>query len=365
MKRYTLWLTIGVISALTTASVMAQQDQCCGYRVEHKFKLCLPCPIQGIKWTWHTYASAWGPSGTNTTTNSNTAFYSIPSSDTKCSTANVGTPNQTCAFATACATFTVNPIPGTNCIQGSHSAYGRVCTFCRSHGAAAASASSIKVLCGWRAIGQILWFPAFQDAVRGGCERQLSDPVIATWVNGTTGESRNQTLFNLLSRGFDWRTQDSDLDGYPDVAHIAPNGDSGEIEIETMDLDADGYGEELRIHYQRGMVTDIQATHYFRQLPLPAVGDPIQPILIFPYFPLDIVPPGNDWSLDSLQMGGDGESGWRPEDVDGSGCVDDADLLAVLFDFGNLGNHPTDINRDGVVDDADLLAVLFAFGSGC
>ncbi len=53
-------------------------------------------------------------------------------------------------------------------------------------------------------------------------------------------------------------------------------------------------------------------------------------------------------------------------DVNGDGCVDDADLLAVLFAFGSTGcNLDTDVNRDGVVDDADLLTVLFAFGSGC
>ncbi len=52
-------------------------------------------------------------------------------------------------------------------------------------------------------------------------------------------------------------------------------------------------------------------------------------------------------------------------DVDGNGCVDDADLLAVLFEFGATGANATDVNCDGVVDDADLLAVLFAFGSGC
>lgn len=85
---------------------------------------------------------------------------------------------------------------------------------------------------------------------------------------------------------------------------------------------------------------------------------------MFPSFNLPITPP-NGWELESLQMGGDGDSGWRPEDVDGSGCVDDADLLAVLFAFGSTGNLPTDINRDGVVDDADLLAILFAFGQGC
>jgi hypothetical protein len=54
-------------------------------------------------------------------------------------------------------------------------------------------------------------------------------------------------------------------------------------------------------------------------------------------------------------------------DVDGNGCVDDADLLAVLFNFGSTTPDPrtADVNCDGIVDDADLLIVLFNFGSGC
>jgi probable HAF family extracellular repeat protein len=54
-------------------------------------------------------------------------------------------------------------------------------------------------------------------------------------------------------------------------------------------------------------------------------------------------------------------------DVDNNSCVDDADLLAVLFAFGNTGSNlgRVDVNCDGVVDDADLLTVLFNFGSGC
>jgi len=53
-------------------------------------------------------------------------------------------------------------------------------------------------------------------------------------------------------------------------------------------------------------------------------------------------------------------------DINGSGCVDDADLLAVLFAFGNTGSGlDEDANCDGTVDDADLLEVLFNFGSGC
>ena len=54
-------------------------------------------------------------------------------------------------------------------------------------------------------------------------------------------------------------------------------------------------------------------------------------------------------------------------DVDENGCVDDADLLAVLFAFGSTGSESgrADVNCDEVVDDADLLQVLFNFGSGC
>jgi hypothetical protein len=51
-------------------------------------------------------------------------------------------------------------------------------------------------------------------------------------------------------------------------------------------------------------------------------------------------------------------------DVNLDGVVDDADLLAVLFAFGQTGSGlPEDVNTDGVVDDADLLTVLFNFGS--
>lgn len=52
-------------------------------------------------------------------------------------------------------------------------------------------------------------------------------------------------------------------------------------------------------------------------------------------------------------------------DVNQDGCVDDADLLEVLFAFGRTTFDPVDVNGDGVVDDADLLAVLFGFGRGC
>ncbi len=60
--------------------------------------------------------------------------------------------------------------------------------------------------------------------------------------------------------------------------------------------------------------------------------------------------------IDSLPQG----------DVNRDGCVDDADLLCLLYDFGRSGsNLLTDLNRDGTVDDADLLMILFNFGQGC
>jgi len=52
-------------------------------------------------------------------------------------------------------------------------------------------------------------------------------------------------------------------------------------------------------------------------------------------------------------------------DVDRNGCVDDADLLRVLFAFGERGYRNEDTNWDGAIDDADLLIVLFNFGQGC
>jgi hypothetical protein len=51
-------------------------------------------------------------------------------------------------------------------------------------------------------------------------------------------------------------------------------------------------------------------------------------------------------------------------DVNCDGCVDDADLLQVLFNFGG-NDASSDVNNDGIVDDADLLIVLFNFGTGC
>lgn len=53
-------------------------------------------------------------------------------------------------------------------------------------------------------------------------------------------------------------------------------------------------------------------------------------------------------------------------DVNLDGCVDDSDLLGVLFRFGESGvSLAPDLNGDGIVEDGDLLTVLFSFGQGC
>lgn len=51
-------------------------------------------------------------------------------------------------------------------------------------------------------------------------------------------------------------------------------------------------------------------------------------------------------------------------DLDGDGVVNNADLLIVLFNFGNAGSQG-DVNNDGTVNNEDLLIVLFNFGARC
>ena len=85
---------------------------------------------------------------------------------------------------------------------------------------------------------------------------------------------------------------------------------------------------------------------------------------------VDGSPAGNDGFLGADDnKGGDGadpqwvtiDSGC-PQDVDGSGQVGIADLLAVLSAWGPCADCPEDINDDGTVGISDLLAVLSAWG---
>jgi uncharacterized membrane protein len=54
-------------------------------------------------------------------------------------------------------------------------------------------------------------------------------------------------------------------------------------------------------------------------------------------------------------------------DINMDGCVNDVDLLQVLFSFGQTGGNlgRVDVNCDNKVNDADLITVLFNFGVGC
>jgi len=81
-------------------------------------------------------------------------------------------------------------------------------------------------------------------------------------------------------------------------------------------------------------------------------------------------PPFDSFPFSFVDLAGDHYVSVQPcpagpeGDVNGDGCVDDADLLIVLFNFGNAGGQG-DVNNDNLVDDADLLIVLFNFGAGC
>lgn len=64
------------------------------------------------------------------------------------------------------------------------------------------------------------------------------------------------------------------------------------------------------------------------------------------------------WLLDT------GRNCYSGGDVNGDGCIDDADLSAVILAIGGQGT-PEDIACDGIVDETDLMEVLFNFGNGC
>lgn len=82
------------------------------------------------------------------------------------------------------------------------------------------------------------------------------------------------------------------------------------------------------------------------------------------YFIDEACNPVEQGSITLVWYDATGYGGGRPGDVNCDDCVDDADLLAVLFAFGS--NDPAaDLNSDGIVKDEDLLIVIARFGSGC
>ena len=95
----------------------------------------------------------------------------------------------------------------------------------------------------------------------------------------------------------------------------------------------------------------------------------------------EVMPPGTywfivtvDWQISPDFACGDfdryfatltTEGGCNPDpDVDGSGCVDVLDLLAVIANWGSAGPY-ADVDCNGVVDVLDLLGVIAAWGTGC
>lgn len=59
-----------------------------------------------------------------------------------------------------------------------------------------------------------------------------------------------------------------------------------------------------------------------------------------------------------------GYGGGRPADLDCDDCVDDADLLRVMFATG-YEDPLADLDGDGVVGESDLLIAIMNFASGC
>jgi hypothetical protein len=304
-------------------------------------------------------------------TNSGSANYSVPSSDSKCAQAQITQSGQNCAVASACASFNVSWIAGTNCLQGSHAAFGRACAICRLHGANAAANSHIVISCPNITQGTVVWTPQFQDFIGGECGVQMYDPVIVRYRNPRTGDTRDEVLFDLRASNFEWTPND---DGATAKGGPKTTGKSGYVTLMKARM-AGGSGQESRIHIRwddNMIVTEAEATGEFDGWQLPNVGDTMPlyddgGIRLPGVFDLPFVAPSG-WVVEGIEMGGGGVSGQdiprTPGDVDGNGCVDDADLLQVLFAFGGQGGA-ADVNGDGIVDDADLLIVLFNFGTGC
>ena len=370
----TLAMTVAAVG-LTPATAQNQQP-CCSFRVIHNFTLCLPqgCQQPQVTWNWNTQAAVWDLNNLPPTinTNSGSQTYNVPSNGNQCAQAQITQGSQTCAVASACASFNVNWIAGTNCLQGSHAAFGRACAICRGHGANAAANSHIVISCPNITQGTVVWTPQFQDALGSECGVQMYDPVIVRYRNPRTGDTREEVLFELSASNFQWEPND---DGA--TARTGPKDrKTGHVTLLKGRTAGQGGGEGSRIHIRwddNMQVVESEATGEFDGWQLPNVGDTMPlyddgGIRLPGVFELPFQASSGE-VVEGIEMGGGGVSGQdiprTPGDVDGNGCVDDADLLQVLFAFGASGSNPADVNGDSLVDDADLLIVLFNFGSGC
>ncbi|MCX7993652.1 MAG: hypothetical protein N2651_08285, partial [Fimbriimonadales bacterium] len=129
----------------------------------------------------------------------------------------------------------------------------------------------------------------------------------------------------------------------------------------------DGYGEIVQIDLSSDANVNNNGQFAFRVVTIfdPATGQ--YTAADFPRTQTQQYAPTGTLRYDLIEVLGTEISGGIEGDVNNDGCVDDADLLIVLFNFGNQGEPGItgDANSDGVVDDADLLIVLFNFGTGC
>ncbi|MDM7461529.1 MAG: hypothetical protein P3X24_007790 [bacterium] len=129
------------------------------------------------------------------------------------------------------------------------------------------------------------------------------------------------------------------------------------------EADPNGYGELVQIDLSNNAAVNNNSGFAFRVVTIfdPNLGNAYSPAR----------QPDREYSsqgtlrYDLIEVLGTEIGSGVEGDVNGDGCVDDADLLQVLFNFGATGDNDADVNNDNIVDDADLLIVLFNFGTGC
>ena len=167
----------------------------------------------------------------------------------------------------------------------------------------------------------------------------------------------DNVLWSEAVQAFGWK-DDDELPGQPD--HIYPEQLNGVNIPGTLRRRADGstWEPDVIIFFQNGSILAADAGRATGADDFGPFQTNTTRFVVIGTLPSAFnreVTPGNLNPGDRPAVEGD---------VNCDRCVDDADLLQVLFNFG--GDDPnSDINGDGVVDDADLLTVLFNFGSGC
>ncbi|GIV11287.1 MAG: hypothetical protein KatS3mg020_0778 [Fimbriimonadales bacterium] len=330
----------------------AQQEECRRYQVRHEFRVCLgENQIPRINWSWNVNARAWRPAIGDR--NQDSQFYAVPNSDCKQAVAETE-----CSFADARACFEVRQVG--NCLVGFHELQGQACAFRRGCGAESRAQSAMRLDVGNlnKRTGQISWRPRLRDRISGRARVQI-DPVTLILVESTSGNQTSVEIFRLEGSGFE--LQDGLLS--------FEQGATGFIRIYVQGPFLVSPEGSLVLEYVNGVVVNsLLSGALFANVSLPAAGD-LLPAMIptgIPEYQLafDISP---QFTLEAIDLSGSGEQDLVlaiQGDVNDDGCVDDADLLVVLFAFG--GSNPlADVNGDGSVDDADLLIVLFNFGNGC